>query len=103
MMLLRGVAALYALSGVWCLLQPELAAGFLALAFTAAAGKAEFVSVYGGLQLGLAIALVWVPLNSLEQQLAATRFAALVSLGLLIARCISLLSIAVTPALLVMA
>lgn len=99
---LRIVGSLYLLSGCWCLLQPQLAASFLAFRFTDPAGLAEFIAVYGGLQLGLGVAMWWVPRESM-QTLAALRYSTVVSAGLLAARAWAMLTVSVTPALLAMA
>ncbi len=103
MTLLRVIGGLYLLSGFWCLLRPMLAAGFLDFEFVSDAGLAEFVSVYGGLQIGIGVAMWWVPRDDQAQQLAAVRFAALVSCGLLAARLFALTAVAVTGALVAMA
>lgn len=54
----RVFGLLYVLSGLWCAISSELAAGFLGLAFADVSGQAEFFSVYGGLQLGLGLAML---------------------------------------------
>ena len=52
------VGLLYLCSGLWCAWQPELAAGFLGFALTGPMANSEFFSVYGGLQVGLAVAML---------------------------------------------
>lgn len=54
---LRIVGGLYLVSGLWCALNPELAAGFLGFTLLQN-GLTEFFSVYGGLQVGLAMAMI---------------------------------------------
>ncbi len=102
MIVLRVVGSLYLLSGVWCLARPGLASGFLAIQFASPAGLAEFISVYGGLQIGLGLAMWWVPKESM-QMLAALRYTTVVSSALFSARLWSMISVSVTPALLAMA
>lgn len=58
MNVLRIVAGLYLLSGVWCLLRPELAASYVGYEVSGVAATAEFFTVYGGIQLGLGIAML---------------------------------------------
>ncbi|MFT7184730.1 MAG: hypothetical protein ACI84K_000096 [Pseudohongiellaceae bacterium] len=92
MLAFRSVGILYLLSGLWCALKPELAAGFLGLEFSHVAGKAEFFSVYGGLQVGIAIAILACSLIP-TYQLGASFFAFLVSFGLFGFRLLSVISI----------
>jgi len=54
---LRVIGALYLLSGLWCAINPEASTQFLGLTANAQ-GFAEFVAVYGGLQVGLALAML---------------------------------------------
>lgn len=49
---------LYLVSGLWCVFQAELAAKFLGFELATGLGKSEFLSVYGGLQLGIGIAML---------------------------------------------
>ena len=58
MIILRIVAGLYLLSGLWCLLRPELAAAYVGYDVSGGVAKAEFFTVYGGIQLGLGIAML---------------------------------------------
>lgn len=88
MIVLRVVAALYALSGVWCLFQPEAAATYVGYGAPSAVAAAEFFTVYGGIQLGLGLAL-WLGAQK-ERYQEATLFLAMVfSLVLVSARAIS--------------
>lgn len=52
------VGCLYLLSGLWCSFQSELAAQYLGFGLNSVLAKSEFLSVYGGLQCGLATALL---------------------------------------------
>ena len=49
---------LYLVSGLWCAFQSELAAKFLGFELAIGLGDSEFLSVYGGLQLGMGIAML---------------------------------------------
>ncbi|NVK37767.1 MAG: hypothetical protein HWE18_07570 [Gammaproteobacteria bacterium] len=57
---LRIVGSVYLLSAIWCFFQPEMASQGLGIQWLASHGKVEFLSVYGGLQLGLAVAMLSV-------------------------------------------
>lgn len=48
-------AALYAVFAAWCTLAPHRTAAALGLATATAGGRSEYLVVYGGLQLGLAL------------------------------------------------
>jgi len=48
-------AVLYAVLGPWCALAPRATSSFLGLTPTGPAGTSEYLAVYGGLQLGLAV------------------------------------------------
>lgn len=58
MISLRVVGILYLLSGLWCASQAELSANFLGFALTSLLAHSEFFSVYGGLQVGLGVAML---------------------------------------------
>ena len=90
MLIFRCVGVLYLLSGIWCALQPELAAVFLGYKFSSTLGLAEFFSVYGGLQFGIAIAILassFMP----DYRIAASFFSFVTSLGLFAFRLLSVL------------
>ncbi len=78
MVILRAVAALYLISGLWCASAPQLAAGFLGFGSLNEKGLAEFFTVYGGLQAGLAVAMGVMSLKPLHT-LAGLLFAAIFS------------------------
>lgn len=78
---LRTVGCIYLLSGIWCALKPELAAGFLGFDLTPA-GRAEFFAVYGGLQVGIALAMIMSSLHTRYIE-GALYFSLLLSAGLL--------------------
>ena len=92
MLAFRGVGILYLLSGLWCALQPDLAAKFLGFQFNHSAGRAEFFSVYGGLQVGIALAILGSSLIPAYRQ-GACYFIFLLSLGFFLFRLLSLILI----------
>lgn len=64
---LRASAVLYAGFAAWCTLAPERtsrAAGYVALD---AAGRSEYVVVYGGLQIGLALCFAWLAAHGMSR------------------------------------
>lgn len=56
--LYRLFGCLYLVSGLWCAFQSELAAKFLGFELLTGLGRSEFLSVYGGLQLGIGAAML---------------------------------------------
>lgn len=48
-------ALLYAAFSLWCIIAPQQTSDFLGLSLSGAAGKSEYLAVYGGLQAGLAV------------------------------------------------
>ncbi len=79
---------LYLLSGLWCAFQLELVAAFLGFSLATPAAKAEFFSVYGGLQVGLGIAMLF---SSFKPQYleASLVYSAIFSTGLCVFRLLS--------------
>ena len=63
MLSLRVIGSIYILSGMWCGLNPILSASNLGFVFSVPQAQVEYLSVYGGLQLGLGIAMILVSLN----------------------------------------
>jgi hypothetical protein len=49
---------LYLSSGLWCAIQLELVSRFLGIELVSPSGFVEFFSVYGGLQVGLGVAML---------------------------------------------
>ena len=101
MLAFRFVGFLYLLSGMWCALKPQLAAEFLGFTLNSPLGLAEFFSVYGGLQCGIALAILissFIP----SYRTASCFFALLVSFGLFGFRSLSALLIDQSPPLLFM-
>lgn len=62
-------AAMYALFGLWCTLNPTQVMSFLGLGVAAPQGRLEFLAVYGGLQMGLA---AFFTLGALDPRLSST-------------------------------
>lgn len=48
-------AVLYTLFAAWCALAPKQTSEFLGLTYSTPAGESEYLTVYGGLQAGLAV------------------------------------------------
>lgn len=48
-------AVLYTVFALWCALAPRQTSGFLGLTYSNPAGESEYLTVYGGLQAGLAV------------------------------------------------
>lgn len=57
-------AVLYAVFGVWCTLAPDRTARALGYASLDRAGQSEYLVIYGGLQLGLALAFALFAWNA---------------------------------------
>jgi hypothetical protein len=85
---LRSIGILYLLSGLWCALNPQVASEFLGYMLTNV-GLSEFFAVYGGLQVGLGVAMLIASIKT-EYIEASLLFASITSLGLLIFRLIAL-------------
>ena len=58
LMLFRVFGVLYMVSGIWCSLQIDNASSFLGFDLVLPNGFSEFLSVYGGLQVGLGLAML---------------------------------------------
>jgi hypothetical protein len=86
---LRSVGILYLLSGLWCALNPQVASEFLGL-MPSSIGLSEFFSVYGGLQVGLGLAMLVASAKPSYIE-ASLLFAFITSLGLLVFRLIALI------------
>ena len=102
MIAMRVVGFLYLLSGGWCAFAPELASGFLGFSLSNTTGLAEFFSVYGGLQVGLGLALI---LSSFVAEYieSALYFSWVFSTSLFLFRVISIGLYGVQPELMAMA
>ena len=58
LVLYRAFGVLYLVSGIWCSVQINNASSFLGFSLISPNGFAEFLSVYGGLQVGLGLAML---------------------------------------------
>lgn len=78
-------AALYIIFAVWCTIMPTKTASVLGLALPSASGKSEYITVYGGLEFGVAIFFL---LAALRQELlpAGMLFAVCFYSGLIVWR-----------------
>ena len=85
---LRSIGILYLLSGLWCALNPQVASEFLGYMLNDV-GLSEFFAVYGGLQVGLGVAMLIASIKT-EYIEASLLFALITSLGLLVFRLIAL-------------
>lgn len=53
------VGAAYLFLALWCTLRPEQTSEAVGFRLTPGSGQSEYLVVYGGLQLGLGLALLW--------------------------------------------
>jgi hypothetical protein len=98
---LRIVGILYLASGLWCALKPMLAANFLGFTLSDV-GLAEFFSVYAGLQVGLALAMLTSSMKA-DYLEAAIFFSLVTSTGLFVFRVFSLFNMGSNESLYAMA
>ncbi|MEY3457264.1 MAG: hypothetical protein RL215_421 [Planctomycetota bacterium] len=54
-----GVGILYAYLAAWCSLSPQETSRLVGFELRPGSGQSEFLVVYGGLELGLALILLW--------------------------------------------
>jgi hypothetical protein len=85
-------AALYVLFAVWCTVMPEKTAETLGLAFRSGSGKSEYITVYGGLEFGVAMFFLLAALRP-ELRQAGLLFALLFYGGLVAWRIPTLLMV----------
>ena len=64
MTILRIIGGVYITSAVWCMLRLDVSAQALGFGFLQPAAQIEYFSVYGGLQLGLGVAMLAVSMQS---------------------------------------
>lgn len=65
MITLRVIGLLYLISGLWCAFKAGMAGVYVGYDMTSDIAQAEFVTVYGGLQVGLGVAMI---LGSLKKE-----------------------------------
>ena len=87
-LLYRLFGFLYLISGLWCVFQLELASKFLGFETLSELGKSEFFSVYGGLQVGIGMAMLMSSLKA-EYLEAVVYFSAIFSSFLALFRAFS--------------
>jgi len=83
-------AALYLLFVVWCTVMPTTTAKALGLSFNSGSGKSEYITVYGGLEFGVAMFFLLAALKP-ELRNAGMLFAVLFYGGLVLWRIPTLL------------
>lgn len=89
MIIFNIIAVLYLFSGLWCTFQADRSMAFLGYDSTSEFSVGEFITVYGGLQIGIGLAMVLV--NWLPQYFGGTLlFATVFSLVLILMRIITL-------------
>lgn len=91
MIIFNLIAGLYLLSGLWCTFMAERSMTFLGYEATSQFSVGEFITVYGGLQIGIGLAMIAV--NWLPQYFGGTLFFATVfSIVLILARIATLIT-----------
>jgi hypothetical protein len=78
LLLYRVFGFLYLVSGLWCVFQLELVAGFIGFELLAEIGQSEFFTVYGGLQVGIGMSMLMTSLKA-EYLEAGVYFSAIFS------------------------
>ncbi|NDC38423.1 MAG: DUF4345 domain-containing protein [Proteobacteria bacterium] len=84
-------SALYIMFGGWCLLKPEYTSTAVGFSLLGDQGVAEYMAVYGGLQLGVGAFYALAALNAASQS-AALIFSVCLYAGLVLARCVAVLT-----------
>ena len=90
------LGAAYIALGLWCAASPESTAASVGFSLTGGSGRSEWVTVYGGLQTGLGIAMIVCGLTP-NLKLGGLAFAAIFSCGLVLFRTPTLLALQVKP------
>ena len=85
---LAAVGIAYLGLGLWCAVLPERSSDAVGFTLQPGQGQSEFVTVYGGLEVGLGLVFLW-PVLSREDITVALRTCLLVHLGLVIFRTIA--------------
>jgi len=82
-------AALYFFFAVWCLIKPDQTADFSGLKLMNGSGRSEYLTIYAGLQTGLAGFYIFAALKE-EMHLPAILFSLFLYAGILLVRLTSL-------------
>ncbi len=85
-------AAIYVIFSLWCTIAPEKTAANIGFAFRSGSGRSEFVTVYGGLELGMAAFFLIAGMRS-EFQLAGLLFALCLYAAIVAFRIVTLLTV----------
>lgn len=85
-------AALYVIFALWCTLMPEKTADALGLGFRSGSGKSEYITVYGGMEFGIAMFFLLAAMRP-EMRQAGLLFALLFYGGLVAWRIPTLLMV----------
>lgn len=85
-------AALYLIFSLWCTFSPEKTAANIGFAFRSGSGRSEFVTVYGGLELGMAVFFLITGMRG-EYQLAGLLFALCLYAAIVAFRIVTLLTV----------
>ncbi len=85
-------AALYVIFALWCTLMPEKTADALGLGFRSGSGKSEYITVYGGMEFGIAMFFLLAAMQP-EMRQAGLLFALLFYGGLVAWRIPTLLMV----------
>jgi len=56
---LTGLGAIYVLLAIWCAALPDKTSRSLGYTLEPGAGQSEYLTIYGGLQLGLGLMFIW--------------------------------------------
>lgn len=79
------IGAMYVVLGIWCAVQPQTTSRTVGFELTAGTGQSEFLTVYGGLEMGLGLGFL-VPLLRKEMQQPILIVCLLVHLGIVACR-----------------
>jgi hypothetical protein len=95
-LLLSIVGAMYLGLGIWCAVQPQKTSRTVGLQIVPGAGQSEFLTIYGGLEVGLGLAFLapWV-WNSFER--SSLLFCLLVHAGIVVFRTIGFFAFSGIP------
>ena len=90
MWVMRVIGFLYVLAGLWCAIMTQVAAQSLGYQLIGDTGLAEFFTVYGGLEVGIGLAMVLTTMR-LKWYAGGLMFAVVIAWSLPIFRILSLI------------